>query len=684
MFGIIEGLLIFIPITEIITKLLQNILGKCVKPKLIPKMDFSKGVPEEYKTMIVIPSIVSNEEDVRSLFEKLEVYYLANKSENIYCTVLGDPTSSTREKEDVDKNIIDIGLFEVERLNKKYGNAIFNFIYRKRIWCTNEKCYMGWERKRGLLTELNLHLEGKKQKNTFIVNTLEKNAPKVKYIITLDSDTELPLNSGIELIEAMSHILNRPETKAGKVVSGYGIIQPRVGINLEESKKSLFAEIFAGSGGVDSYTNAISDTYQDNFGEGIYTGKGIYDLKVFCEVMEGEIPENTVLSHDLLEGCYLRCGLASDIMLLDGFPKGYLPYLTRLSRWIRGDFQIIPWLKRIKGLNKLSRFKITDNIRRSLIEFVAILNIIVLIVFRLFIPVSILPFLIVTLLGIAIPSVLEVLNFIIFRKENIKKQKQFSKSISGLAASFYRSVINIMTLPTKAYISLNAMIKTIYRMNVTKEHLLEWTTAEEAERKSKNDIAIMSLKMIPNFVIGGWIIGCNFFLEINITFKVFLYILGILMLFAPFAMWYISKEKVYVDKFARLTKEEQKYIKGLAEKTWGFFAEYMNKENSYLPPDNFQESRREKVVYRTSSTNIGLGLLTIVSAYDLKFITLDQAIVGLENSVFTIEKLEKWNGHLYNWYNTKTLEPLIPRYVSTVDSGNFVRIYVYFEGFFRG
>lgn len=243
---------------------------------------------------------------------------------------------------------------------------------------------MGWERKRGLLTELNHFLQDKKSKNTFLVNTLEKENLDIKYIITLDSDTELTLNSGIELIEAMAHILNRPELDENRVISGYGIIQPRVGINLEESKKSIFAEIFAGSGGVDSYTNAISDTYQDNFGEGIYTGKGIYDLSVFCKVMKGKIPDNTVLSHDLLEGCYLRCGLASDIMLLDGYPTSYLAYLKRLGRWTRGDYQIIGYMAQKHKLNKLSRFKILDNIRRSLIGITAILNVILLLLLKTF------------------------------------------------------------------------------------------------------------------------------------------------------------------------------------------------------------------------------------------------------------------------------------------------------------
>ena len=415
--------------TEIVTKVVQNILSKCVKTKLIPKLDFTDGVPKEFATMIVIPSILKSAEDVKRIFEKLEVYYLANKSENIYCTALGDCTSSSKEKDENDIEIINTGVYEVERLNKKYGKNLFNFIYRKRVWNDKEKTYMGWERKRGLLTELNQFLQNKNSKNTFLTNTLEKTDFKIKYIITLDGDTELTLNSGIELIEAMAHILNRPVIEEGRVVSGYGIIQPRVGINLNESKKSIFAEIFGGRGGTDSYANAISDTYQDNFGEGIYTGKGIYDLNTFCTVLKDKIPENMVLSHDLLEGSYLRCGLASDIMLLDGYPRTYLSFITRLHRWIRGDYQIIPWMRRKSSLNKLSKFKILDNIRRSLVEVMAILNVIVLLGFKIFAGEQISFPLTVTFLSVIISSVLEFINYIVFRKENIKKQRCFTKSI---------------------------------------------------------------------------------------------------------------------------------------------------------------------------------------------------------------------------------------------------------------
>ena len=628
-------------------------------------------------------------EKVKKLAEKLEVYYLANKSDNMYFTILGDCTSGSKEKEDYDEEIKNIGLSEIERLNKKYpkeGAKRFNFIYRKRIWNKKEGCYLGWERKRGLLTELNEFLVKEKintHQNTFAVNTMEgyEEELAIKYIITLDADTNLTLNSGIELIEAMAHPLNKPEIDEKKkvVIKGFGLIQPRVGIELESSFKSKFTEIFAGDGGVDSYTNAISDIYQDNFEEGIYTGKGIYDLEVFCKVMKNKIPENTVLSHDLLEGCYLRCGLSSDIMLLDGYPSTYSSYMSRLLRWVRGDWQIAKWLKS-GDLNKLSKYKIFDNLRRSLVEIFCIINLVFLLGVKIFTNIKIFPFVLISFLSITISSIIDILNHIIFRKENVKTQKKFTKKIDGLAASIYRGIISIMTLPTKAYLSLVAIIKTIYRMKVTKEHLLEWITSEEAEKQNKKDVKSMYLLMLPNVVAGVILIVLSLlFKEDNIILLAF----ALIWILSPFVMWNISKVEEARKSVDKLNKEELEYIKKVSEDTWKYFSEYMNKQNNFLPPDNFQESRREKIVQRTSATNIGLGLLTIVAAYDLKFINLDKTIESLEKSIETIEELEKWNGHLYNWYNTKTLKPLIPRYVSTVDSGNFVRIFIYIKNVFR-
>lgn len=351
-------------------------------------------------------------------------------------------------------------------------------------------------------------------------------------------------------------------------------------------------------------------------------------------------------------------------------------------------------------MNKLSRFKIIDNLRRSLIPIFSVLNFIFLSVFKLVLHIKVWPFILISILSITISSILDLLNYIIFRKENIKVQKKFTKRIDGLLASIYRGIIDLGILPYKAWIFLRAIVKTIYRMKITKEHLLEWTTAEEAEKKNKNDIFSMYKNMSANTIMG--LLGIILVLILDFSFlnfnytetrivpqlsglsKTFITILSIIWILTPFLMWYISKPNKEKKQAEKLNKDEIDYIKDVAEKTWSYFEEYMNKENSFLPPDNFQQSRREKIVHRTSSTNIGLGLMTIISAYDFKFITLEKAVSFLENVMETIVKLDKWNGHLYNWYNTKTLNPLAPRYISTVDSGNFVRIYVYAKRIFRG
>ena len=382
----------FIPISEIVIKVIQYILSKTVSPMLIPKLDFKDGIPKEYSTMVIVPTILKSQENVKELLEKLEVYYLANKSDNLYFTLLGDCSTSSKESEKYDTEIIEAGKNIVKELNQKYSSnqEIFNFIYRKRLWNSKENSFLGWERKRGLITEFNQFLLGKKD-NTFLYNSfLNKEIPQIKYIITLDSDTNLVLESGKELIGAMAHILNTPviDKKRNVVIEGYGLMQPRIGIDLESSRKTLFTKIFAGMGGTDAYSSAISDIYQDNFNQGTFTGKGIYDLKVFNTVLEDVIPENTVLSHDLLEGIYTKCGLVTDVILLDSYPSKFNSYITRASRWIRGDWQIISWIKnKIKDrkgnminnpIGELGKFKILDNLRRSLLEITQIISLVII------------------------------------------------------------------------------------------------------------------------------------------------------------------------------------------------------------------------------------------------------------------------------------------------------------------
>ena len=401
--------------------------------------------------------------------------------------------------------------------------------------------------------------------------------------------------------------------------------------------------------------------------------------------MKKEIPENTVLSHDLLEGNYLRCGLVSDVMLMDGYPTNYLSFRTRLYRWIRGDFQILPWLKKTiinkKGERKnnplglLSKYKIFSNIVRSKVEFFALMTIIYSLILAKILKLELINFVLIGLITILIPVVIDVVNAIISKKEGIVKTKKFVKTIDGLSASLLRGILDFLLIPDKAYITTKPEIKTIYRMTKTKKYLLEWTTSEEAERTAKTDLISYYKEMRANSILA--ILGLIVYFCITITKPTFLVeliilILSLLWFIAPAIMFQISKKNEQIFAIEKLNKQEKDYIMDVGYKTWLYFKENLIQRGNYLPPDNYQEDRKPKVVMRTSPTNIGLALLAVMSSYDLKYENLEDTIELLYKMINTISNLTKWNGHLYNWYNIETLEPLIPRYISSVDSGNFV------------
>ena len=685
--SLILSILLLIPIETIFTQIAQYIFGKTKNTKIIPKLDFRNGIPEQNATFVVIPTIIKNGKRVEELMHKLEVYYIANKSDNIYFALLGDCSTSSNEEEGFDEEVINTGKKMVDILNKKYPDekfTKFNFIYRKRMWNEGEEAYLGWERKRGLLNQFNEYILGNIS-NPFKTNTITNVAsmPPIKYIITLDADTDLVLNSAKELIGAMAHILNKPELNKSEdlVIAGHALIQPRIGIDLMSSIKSLYTKIYAGAGGVDVYANAISDIYQDNFEEGIFTGKGIYDLKIFSKILNNEIPENTILSHDLLEGSYLRCGLATDIMLMDGYPVGYNSSKSRLHRWIRGDWQIIIWLKdKIKNkrgeiknnpLNILSKYKIFDNLVRSLLEVSSVLTIIYMCILDCFYKIKIWPIITTVLIAVLTPTVIDVINKIVFKREGEKRQKTFNKTLSGINASLLRGLFTLATLPDKAYMSANAICKTLYRLKVSKKHMLEWVTAEEAEKMAKKDIKSYYINMAPNIILG--ILGVLYiFINAKNPFSVLIFVISLLWLIAPAIMCYISKEIVVNNQKELLVDKDKQYVLEVGKRTWQFFKDYLVKENNYLPPDNYQEDRKPKAIKRTSSTNIGLALLAVISSYDLGYETQKNTLELLNKMIDTIYNLQKWNGHLYNWYNIETLEPLRPRYISSVDSGNFV------------
>ena len=485
----------------------------------------------------------------------------------------------------------------------------------------------------------------------------------------------------------MAHILNTPKLndKEDCVIEGHAMMQPRIGITIEAANKNLFTKIYAGSGGIDSYTNAISDVYQDNFEEGIFTGKGIYDLEIFSKVLTDEFPENTVLSHDLLEGSYLRCGLVSDIVLMDGYPLSYASFKTRLHRWIRGDFQIVKWTKdeiinnkekkKMNPLNTLSRYKIIDNLIRAITPISTLLSIILIYTLNIFFNFNIGGLITLLILSVIIPTLIDIINRIIYKKEGQSYQKIYASRLPSLLSSIIRGMLALMALPDKLWYSANAIIKTIYRLTVSKKYLLEWTTSEEAEKLAKTDLKSYYFNMIPNIILGILGICCSFVFKDKIV-SLNSFVISILWIIAPYVFWYISKLVNKKEIRKEINVKEKEYLMDIGKRTWQFFKDSLTEENHYMPPDNYQEDRKPIFVDRTSSTNIGLGLISVISSYDLGYENLEDTLKLLNKMINTIDSLPKWHGHLYNWYNIKTLEPLIPRYISTVDSGNFVG-YIY-------
>ena len=673
---------------EFADKIVNYFIRKTVKPKILPRFNFSKNVDDKNKTYVVMPTIISSLDKLDKMIEKMEVTYLANKSKNIYYMLLGDCCAANTKEIKMDKDIVDYAKKRLDKLNEKYptedGHVLFNFMYRKRVYSKGESSYMGWERKRGGLMQFNWLVLGKlsQEKIDDAMWLIYDDIVRCKYAITIDEDTELSLNTAKDLIAIMAHPLNKPRLnkKKNRVVEGFGLIQPAVSLDIESANKSLFSKLFGGFGGIDIYTNAVSNTYQDAFQEAIFCGKGIYDIALFERLVAPEIPENLVLSHDLLEGSIIKAGLASDVDVQDGFPNNYIAYMKRNHRWYRGDMQIIRWLISPKSkLSILSKWKIFDNIRRPMLDVVALFAIIV----SLFISSN--AFICTTLasfVAVNIGYFISFIDILLFGSKIHKKELQYIPLIHGIGADLLTMVYNFITIPYKSYICLSAFSLSIYRMLISHKKLLEWTTGEMLEKQAKSKLSYYYRNMVPNIVVALFIALVPYALHTSeiviVNFKLFV---AIGFALAPFLTYLLGKDHLF-GRIKRLDKNQEKNLIEVAKRTWGFFDSMMNDTNNYLPTDNFQENRRYKIANRTSSTNIGFGIMAIIDAYDLGFITKEDAVERLVKIYKTIMNLEKWHGHLYNWYNIKTLEPLRPRFVSTVDSGNFVSILFVAKEFF--
>ena len=652
-----------------------------VGPKPLPKMDFSGGIPEEFRTVVAVPAMIYSRENIDNLLEKLEIEYFSNKDENIYFALLTDFTDAPVKETAKDKELLEYAKNGIEDLNRKYGGEaerenIFFLMHRFRKWNEAEKTWMGHERKRGKLAEFNRLILGKEEKDCDNFLTGGRNILEtVKYAVTLDTDTGAPLDSVRKMAAAMAHPLNAAviDRKKGRVTEGYGILQPRLGITFESLNASLFAKIFGGETGIDPYTRAVSDLYQDVFGEGSFCGKGIYDVFAFEEVTSGVFPENLILSHDLIESGYLRSGIISDVVLYEKYPRGFVEDAYRRHRWIRGDWQISGWLfrnvrdeknrLRRNPLSFLEQWKIFDNLRRSLIP--AALLALLALGWTGFAQ----PFLwtVFTVTVILIPALLSIAMDILKKPGNMSVKSYLKSIISSMVTRLAQAAITLMVLPYEAYYSVHAALTALFRMHISKRKLLEWKPA-----------GILSLEFsenLPGVVVSMWfapaaaLLLAIFMFSYSYDSMLSSWLLLAAWLSSPFFVWSMSRLSPEPHQ-AVLGKKQNKYLRLLARKAWRYYEVFAGQEDNWIPPDNYQEGIAERIAHRTSPTNIGLYFLACSAARDFQYIQTTQFLSRVEKAFLTLSKMEKYRGHFYNWYDTRTLAVLPPAYISTVDSGN--------------
>ena len=690
---IILGFILFlVPVSEVVIQVTNKVFLRIYRCKPLPKMDYSKGIPKENATMIVIPTITKNTKKIDEMFENLEIYYLANKTNNLYFSLLGDCFQNDEAYHKDDEVIAEYGLNKCKELNKKYGKDLFYFVYRKRIYNKSEDSYLGYERKRGGLLHFNkllLHTMDEAEKEKYIycenISNLKAN---IKYVITLDADTELILGAAQKLVGLMAHPLNKPilNKNKNKVIDGYAIVQPKIGIDIESTNASAYSQLIAGIGGLDVYSNIVPNLYQDAFGEGSFWGKGIYDLEIYNKVLENAFPDLLILSHDLIECAYLRCGYASDIEVVDGFPAEFLVDTNRQHRWTRGDIQIIGWLKKkirnkqnrvIKNpISLISKFKIFDNVRRVLLNPSLLLLIILSIYSTKVYPMYTL---LVVLVVITLPIIIHIREFLSIQAKRRGGVKYYEDLLFGNFAVIARVVISFITIPYYAYLYLDAAIRSLYRMFISHKKLLNWTTSEDAAKMMKNDI----LTYIKAFKFNYLVVLVLFIttLLFKFKYKTAIMLLSLLFIVAPYVMWLVSRKNKKEE--IALSANDKKELENIAYHTWTFFDDLLKPDTNYLIPDNYQENREEKVDNKTSPTDISMSITAVISAYALEFINKKTALEKLNGIIKTLEKLEKWNGHLYNWYRIDTLEKMYPSFVSSVDSANLAISLLTLEQFLK-
>lgn len=677
--GILAASAILLATSHLAVAIVNWISSLWAKPDHRPRMDFAKGIPPQFRTLVAVPAMLTNKADIETLWKDLEVRYLANVGPNLHFALLTDFCDSDRETEPEDDELLRLARKKTNELNQRYresGGDVFFLFHRSRKWNEQEKVWMGYERKRGKLVQLNRFLRGGARSAFSLIVGDTSSLNEIKYVITLDADTQLPRDEAAELVGAMAHPLNRPvfSPSRDRILFGYGILQPRVCSCLTGTPRSRYSRLFGGAVGIDPYTRASSDVYQDLFGEGSFIGKGIYEIDAFETMLADRFPENSILSHDLLESCYARSGLLSDAYLYEEFPQRYLSDVRRRHRWIRGDWQIARWLfphpptfqskPRPSRLSWLSRWKIFDNLRRSLTQAAMLL----VLLFGWFLATT--PwFWTLALLGIVLlPMILATITGTLRKPEEITIRRHLVSVLREIPVDLAQTFFSLAVLPFEAWYTLDAVCRALWRITVSRKKLLQWQPSALTNRTIGNTLGAHVTTMIA-CPIAALAVFAGLLLLQPSSLAAAGPLLA-LWFFAPAIAWQMSREPAGHGE--SLSAEQRTYLRKIARKTWSFFEVYVNPSEHWLPPDNYQEHPVARIAQRTSPTNMGLSLLANLAACDFGYVTVGRFLERTGNTLETMASLERYQGHFFNWYDTQTLRPLPPRYISSVDSGNLV------------
>ncbi len=661
--------LALIPASDIGVVLVNRAIAALTRPEELPSLALADGPTPMLRTLVAIPAILSRPEQVEGLVERLEVHYLANPEGRLHFALVSDWRDAEAPELADDAELLAVAATGVARLNQRYGpgpDGVDRFLlfHRRRIFNPGEDRYMGWERKRGKLHELNRLLRG--ATDTSFIPGNSRPPGGVRYVIALDADSRLPPGAATQLVATIAHPLNRArvDEPLGRVVEGYGILQPRVSAFLRAGGMSFFQRVFFPPTGIDPYSAAVSDLYQDLFGEGSYAGKGIYEIDTFEAALEGRIPDNTMLSHDLFEGSFARAGLVSNIEVFEEFPSHYEVALSRQTRWVRGDWQLIPWIVGRHGpLPPVARLKMLDNLRRSLSAPAALFTLLA----SFLVPgVAVWPWTGFILVSLALPGLLPLLERMIPRRTTTPGAVRLRRWGTDISRALGRALLQAAFLAHQAVRMTDAIVVTLWRLAISRRGLLTWLTAEEAERQFGLEAKGFVSRMSPSMAIG----------LAATTAAVFVKPGALAAAGAWTALWVLAPFIAHTVSIARPVKVaeppstgEQEALRLTARRTWRYFERFVTSDENWLPPDNFQEDLG-KVAHRTSPTNIGLYLMAVLSAREFGWIGVEETVTRLEDTLSALNRLERFEGHLFNWYDTTTGEPMEPRYVSTVDSGN--------------